>query len=91
MTGDRRTGDAAFAVGITALAWVAGYAVPGAPAGLGVREAVLLAGLSLMVGEAHAVVVVLLLRVVTTLGDGLLFAVSAAIPWGSSMVAAPSD
>lgn len=33
-------------IGIEAAAWLVGFVVPGAPGGLGVREAVLIAGLS---------------------------------------------
>lgn len=54
-------------------AWLAGYLVPGASAGIGVREAVLAAGLSDMLGESLAVAVALLFRVATICGDALYF------------------
>ena len=58
-------------LGVVAWSWLAGFLVPGAPAGLGVREVVLSAGLTEIYGEPTALGVVLLFRVVTTLGDGL--------------------
>lgn len=60
-------------VTVFAAAWLAGYVVPGASAGIGVREAVLAAGLSGMVGDPLAVVLALLFRVVTICGDAMYF------------------
>lgn len=51
------------------LAWMAGYLVPGAPGGLGVREAVLLLGLAPMVGEPGALAAAVSYRMVTVLSD----------------------
>ncbi len=59
--------------GAFAAAWVIGLLVPGAPAGLGVREGVLIALLAGVAGSAAGVAVISLLRVVTTLGDFLHF------------------
>lgn len=56
--------------------WVAGYITPGAPAGLGVREAVLVGTLSSLYGPGAAVGVAVSLRLVTTLGDGIVFLVA---------------
>ncbi len=56
-----------------AAAWVAGFVTPGAPAGLGVREAILVAGLRPLCGPGVALGLPVLFRVVTTLGDGLAF------------------
>ena len=56
-----------------ATAWVIGLLAPGAPAGLGVREAVLLALLPGTVPQAAAVTSILLLRIATTLADLLHF------------------
>lgn len=58
--------------GLAALAWLGGFATPGAPAGLGVRDAILLAGLHGLAPEAEAAGVVVALRLVT-LGGDLLF------------------
>ncbi len=62
----------AWLTGVFALAWVLGFLVPGAPGGLGVREAVLLAALGPLYGAATAVGLALTLRVITTFGDGVL-------------------
>lgn len=59
--------------GAFAAAWVIGLLVPGAPAGLGVREGVLIALLGGVTGGAAGVAAISLLRVVTTLGDFLHF------------------
>ena len=61
------------ATGLFALAWIAGFIVPGAPGGLGVREAILVLTLTPLYGADAAVVVTVLLRLVTTVGDGLVF------------------
>lgn len=58
---------------IFAWSWIAGYLSPGAPAGLGVREAVMVSMLTPIYGGGTAVGLGLALRVVTTLGDGLAF------------------
>jgi len=59
--------------GIFAVAWIAGFLTPGAPAGLGVREVVLVAALTPVYGSETAVGAAAVLRVVTVLGDGLVF------------------
>src|SRR3546814_9620714 len=58
-----------------ALSWVLGFLAPGAPAGLGAREGIMLL---LLHGSAPAealLIFVLLARVVTVLGDGLCFGI----------------
>lgn len=55
------------------IAWLTGYLVPGAPGGLGVREAMMLLLLSPVVGPGAAVGLGITLRVTTTLGDALAF------------------
>lgn len=57
-------------IGITAAAWLVGFLVPGAPGGLGVRDAVLIAGLT-AAGIPGATAIALGHRIVTTLGDTL--------------------
>ena len=59
-------------MGAMALAWLAGFLTPGAPAGLGVRESVLLIILAPAAGEASILALAALFRIVTVLGDGLL-------------------
>lgn len=68
------------ALGAFALAWVAGVVVPGAAAGIGVREAALTLALQGVVGGEASAVLALALRVVTSLGDGVLFATCLALP-----------
>src|SRR5262249_46535922 len=55
-------------LGLNAMAWIAGFIAPGSPAGLGVRESVLLAGLSAGSTET-GVMLGLGYRIVTVGGD----------------------
>jgi hypothetical protein len=68
---------ALFFTGAFATSWIAGLVVPGAPAGLGVREVVLTAWLGDALPPETAVLLVVALRVATTLGDAINFG------WGS--------
>lgn len=68
------------AVGAISLAWLLGFIVPGAPAGGGIREAVILLLFSSTVGSAYALVVALSYRVVTLAGDALIALAAALIP-----------
>jgi glycosyltransferase 2 family protein len=61
-------------VGVFSLAWLAGFIAPGAPAGLGVRDAILIAGLSLVYPTGDAIAVAATHRVVTVIGDVVIFA-----------------
>jgi uncharacterized membrane protein YbhN (UPF0104 family) len=56
-------------LGVYSIAWLFGFLVPGAPAGLGVREAVLLLGLTPLSSRESALVIAAGLRIVSTLGD----------------------
>lgn len=56
-----------------AIAWVAGFFTPGAPAGLGVREGLMLIILASTYDKADALVIVIALRLATMLGDTLSF------------------
>jgi hypothetical protein len=58
------------------IAWLIGFATPGSPAGLGVREAVLITLLDSPSIEDTLLVAVLISRIVTVLGDMLFFAIS---------------
>lgn len=69
-----------FFVGAFASSWILGFIAPGAPAGLGIREALLSAWLSGVLAPADVVLLVVMLRIATTLGDLLNFA------WGSAFV-----
>jgi hypothetical protein len=55
------------------IAWVAGFITPGAPAGMGIRELVLLFLLKGMISESDLLLAVVLGRIVTVLGDLLFF------------------
>jgi hypothetical protein len=61
------------AVPAFAVSWVAGFVTPGAPGGLGVREALLVGGTTPLYGPGTALSTALALRVVSVLGDGLAF------------------
>lgn len=62
-------GSVAVLTGAFALAWVAGFVTPGAPAGVGIREAVISLGLAPSLGTGGAVAVAGLLRLVSVCGD----------------------
>ena len=65
-------------IGATALAWVVGFIVPGAPAGLGVREGALLVLLSSQLGAATGAIVASF-RLITTFADVVQAAIGAMI------------
>lgn len=56
-----------------ALAWVAGFFTPGAPAGLGVREGLMLVILGTSYASADALALTIAFRLATMLGDIILF------------------
>ena len=60
-------------ISLFAASWMAGMITPGAPSGIGVRETVLVLGLSVVTPLAGAVVIATLLRLLTIGGD-VLFA-----------------
>lgn len=59
----------ATSVAVFSAAWIAGFLAPGAPAGLGIREAILLAGLSPTFGAGTAVQIAILFRVLSVSAD----------------------
>jgi uncharacterized membrane protein YbhN (UPF0104 family) len=63
-----------------AAAWTAGFVVPGAPGGIGVREFVLYALLGDRLGSGPAAQLFLLARLLSTCADGLAFALSYLAP-----------
>jgi hypothetical protein len=71
--------DLQTALAALALAWVAGFVTPGSSAGIGVREAVLMVTLESHLGGQASALVALALRLVTTCGDALFFALAAAL------------
>ena len=58
------------------LSWILGFLTPGSPAGLGVREAALVAVLSHFIGEANSLFAALIFRAITSGGDLFLFLIS---------------
>ncbi len=62
------------------IAWLVGLVTPGAPAGAGVRELILLLLLKSIVKEADLLVAVVLGRIITVLGDLLFFMMAFLIP-----------
>ncbi|MCD9031663.1 hypothetical protein LDO32_07985 [Luteimonas sp. Y-2-2-4F] len=66
--------------GAFASSWLIGFITPGAPAGLGVREAALALWLNESLPSSSVVLLVLALRIATTLGDLLNLA------WGSVLM-----
>jgi hypothetical protein len=62
------------------IAWLAGFVTPGAPAGVGIREMVLLLLLKGYIVETDLLMAVLLGRLITVVGDFLFFVSSSLIP-----------
>lgn len=54
---------------IFALVWLAGYLMPGAPGGLGIRETIMILLLSPLIGSGAAIGIGVTLRITTVLGD----------------------
>ncbi len=78
--------------GAFVIAWLAGFVVPGAPAGAGVRELVLLFFLKGKVPEAELLLAVIVSRAVTVAGDVIMYALSAFLAvsnWSKHPDAAP--
>lgn len=63
--------DVLFFGAVTALSWLAGFLAPGAPAGLGIREAVMVALLDPTIGARGALGATLTFRAVSVITDGL--------------------
>ena len=58
------------------MAWFAGFIIPGAPGGIGVREAIIILFLTPIIGEAESIVAAVGLRFVTLLGDVWFYTIS---------------
>jgi len=71
---------AARCIGALALAWLAGFVVPGAAAGVGIREAVLMVALDGVLAPEVALALALVFRLVTTVGDGVFCALALTLP-----------
>jgi hypothetical protein len=69
LLGSLPTPSLTFLIGAFAGSWVLGFIAPGAPAGLGIREAILSTWLSGALPAAQIVLLIVALRIATTLGD----------------------
>ncbi len=56
-----------------AFSWIAGFVTPGSPAGVGVREAIIIFSLNRIVAEPESLLIALLFRMITIVGDILFF------------------
>jgi glycosyltransferase 2 family protein len=74
------------AIATMAMAWWVGFVAPGSSAGLGVREVVLVLALEPDLGSDGAMLIALAVRLITTCGDLLFFALCAVTRWD-----APAD
>ncbi|PHR02090.1 MAG: hypothetical protein COB29_14160 [Sulfitobacter sp.] len=70
--------------GAFVVAWLAGLVTPGAPAGIGVREFVLIILLQGLIPEQDLLLAVLLSRIITVGGDILFFLLAAIMSWALS-------
>lgn len=68
--------DSALVLSSFAIAWSIGFITPGAPSGIGIREAILLLLLIPLSGEGPALILALLFRLVTIGGDIGFYAMS---------------
>jgi hypothetical protein len=59
-----------------AIAWSVGFLTPGAPSGIGIREAILIILLSPSTGDANALMLALVFRLVTIAGDSIFYLIS---------------
>lgn len=83
--------DFALLTAAFAVAWVAGFVTPGAPAGIGVREGVLTLLLAGSIGALGATALILALRLATILGDILCLVTGLVIGSGSGRGAPAVD
>ena len=67
-------------VAVYSISWFLGLVTPGAPAGAGVREAVIISMLGLTMDHSQALAVAVLFRIMTTAGDVLFFG-TGFLPW----------
>jgi len=58
---------------IFSVSWLVGFITPGSPGGMGVREAIIVASLTKIIGEPESLFVAFLFRIICVLGDLLFF------------------
>lgn len=68
-------------LGVFAASWLFGFFVPGAPAGIGIRELVLTEGLAPLIGRDESVLLALLFRILSTGCDLFAFVLGSGILW----------
>lgn len=68
-------------LGVFAASWLLGFLVPGAPAGIGVRELVLTEGLAPLIGRDQSVLLALLFRILSTACDLFAFMLGSCLLW----------
>lgn len=56
-------------IALYSIAWIAGFVIPGAPGGIGVRESMFIMLSNNLISQPEAIFVITLLRVSTTLGE----------------------
>jgi uncharacterized membrane protein YbhN (UPF0104 family) len=59
-----------------AISWSVGFLTPGAPSGIGIREAILILLLTPLTSEGNALILALLFRLVTVAGDVMFYIIS---------------
>lgn len=73
---DVKQNDVFFLISAYTSSWLLGYIIPGAPAGMGIREATLVTTLSLNYSQEIAIALTITLRAISLIGDGICFAFS---------------
>jgi hypothetical protein len=63
-------------ISVFSIAWISGFVTPGAPAGVGIREAILILLLTPLLGESQSLIVALIFRLISILGDTIFFVLS---------------
>lgn len=76
---------------ICLIGWIVGYVAIGMPAGIGVREAILLLLLSPLIPDEQALILIACFRLVTTGGDFVLYLIGIMMSRQSTDLAATSD
>lgn len=63
-----------YCVAVFTIAWVAGFLMPGAPGGVGVRDGIIALGLELLIGPGAGLGIAVIHRIVSVIGDLVIFA-----------------
>ena len=80
-----------FITGLYALAWLAGYSIPGAPGGLGVREAVFIFVGTPMIQAHEALVLMALIRLISVATETVIYLLADVLTIGLSRLGLWSD